>query len=191
MVIGSFGSSDAYDSPAFKLSIERDPDLPVPSVEAARYGKQPEIHHIFKDDPTSPPVVITLAFVAMVGATLPVLGGLVRMFCFVFLSRKLMLSVVALPGRQCQPPSHRTQGRSFAACYLPRLFVCIRGYLLPLLHFVELVPDSARRGDRWRGRIRERQPRIGRSAGTAPCWAPVNVWSDAVTPRSSPRALPV
>ncbi|KAJ5389635.1 uncharacterized protein N7496_000703 [Penicillium cataractarum] len=76
VVIGSFGSSEAYDSSVFKLAIERDPNVPVPTVETARYGKLPEIHHIFKDSPSNPPIIITLAFVAAVGATLPVLAGL-------------------------------------------------------------------------------------------------------------------
>lgn len=78
MVIGSSGSSEAYDSSIFPLSIERNPDVPVPTVDVERYGKLPEIHHIFKDAATSPPIVITLAFVALVGAALPLLAGLVR-----------------------------------------------------------------------------------------------------------------
>ncbi|GLI78866.1 hypothetical protein PoHVEF18_007188 [Penicillium ochrochloron] len=76
VVIGSFGNSDAYDSSVFKLAIERDPNVPVPTAETARYGKLPEIHHIFKDSPSNPPIIITLVFVAAVGATLPVLAGL-------------------------------------------------------------------------------------------------------------------
>jgi oligosaccharyltransferase complex subunit delta (ribophorin II) len=66
------------------LTVERDPNMPVPTVDTQRYGKQPEIHHIFKDDPTSPPVVITLAFVALVAAALPILAGLVRCFSTAF-----------------------------------------------------------------------------------------------------------
>jgi oligosaccharyltransferase complex subunit delta (ribophorin II) len=81
-VIGSFGNSDAYDSSVFKLAIERDPNVPVPTAETARYGKLPEIHHIFKDSPSNPPIVITLVFVAAVGATLPVLAGLVSCLWF-------------------------------------------------------------------------------------------------------------
>lgn len=80
VVIGSFGSSEAYDSSVFKLSIDRDLNIPIPTVEPARYGKLPEIHHIFRDDPSNPTIVITLAFVAMVAAALPVLAGLVRYF---------------------------------------------------------------------------------------------------------------
>ncbi|KAJ6140597.1 hypothetical protein N7470_010393 [Penicillium chermesinum] len=75
VVLGSFGSSTPYDNSVFSLSIERNPDVPVPTVEVARYGKQPQIHHIFKDSPTSPPVAITLAFVGLVLAALPLLGG--------------------------------------------------------------------------------------------------------------------
>ncbi|KAJ5225292.1 hypothetical protein N7468_006517 [Penicillium chermesinum] len=75
VVLGSFGSSTPYDNSVFSLSIERNPDVPVPTVEVARYGKQPQIHHIFKGSPTSPPVAITLAFVGLVLAALPLLGG--------------------------------------------------------------------------------------------------------------------
>ncbi|PWY93496.1 oligosaccharyltransferase subunit ribophorin II [Aspergillus sclerotioniger CBS 115572] len=74
-LIGSFGDADAYNGAAFQLAVTRNPDEPVPTVEVSRYGKLPEIHHIFKADAQSPPVVISLAFVAMVLATLPVLGG--------------------------------------------------------------------------------------------------------------------
>lgn len=51
--------------------------MPVPTAEVLRYGKLPEIHHTFKSDPQSPPVVVTLAFVGVVLAALPALGGLV------------------------------------------------------------------------------------------------------------------
>ncbi|PLN77005.1 oligosaccharyltransferase subunit ribophorin II [Aspergillus taichungensis] len=74
-LIGSFGTSAAYNGVAFPLTVARDPNEPVPTVEVSRYGKLPEIHHIFKADAQSPPVVITLVFVAMALACLPVLGG--------------------------------------------------------------------------------------------------------------------
>lgn len=76
-LIGSFGTSAAYNGVAFPLTVARDPNVPVPTVEVSRYGKLPEIHHIFKADAQSPPVVITLVFVAMALACLPVLGGVV------------------------------------------------------------------------------------------------------------------
>ena len=40
-----------------------------------RYGKLPEIHHIFKLDPKSPNVLITIVFSLAIFATLPVLLG--------------------------------------------------------------------------------------------------------------------
>ena len=64
-VIGSFGSSAAYNGAAFKLSIGHEADVPFPSTVAQRYGKLPEIHHTFKPNPGSPPVFITLVFVAI------------------------------------------------------------------------------------------------------------------------------
>ncbi|OJJ44558.1 hypothetical protein ASPZODRAFT_27215 [Penicilliopsis zonata CBS 506.65] len=76
LVIGSFGSAGAYNGPAFQLAVERNADEPLPSSTAERYGQLPEIHHIFRSDARSPPVVITLAFVAMALASLPVLAGL-------------------------------------------------------------------------------------------------------------------
>ncbi|EAU34400.1 conserved hypothetical protein [Aspergillus terreus NIH2624] len=76
-LIGSFGNSKAYNEAAFQLTVARDANVPVPSAESAKYGKLPEIHHIFKDDPRSPPIVITLAFVGMVLATLPLLAVVV------------------------------------------------------------------------------------------------------------------
>ena len=78
VVLGGFGDSAAHDGSAFQLSIDRNPEEAVPTVETERYGKKAEIHHIFKDSASSPPIVITLAFVAMVGAAIPVLAGLVR-----------------------------------------------------------------------------------------------------------------
>ncbi len=81
LVVASFGSSTPYNSKAFDLKIEL--DAPLPDAEKPlRYGKLPEIHHIFKSDPTSPPKIITVVFTAAVVLTLPVLLGKVRTgFC--------------------------------------------------------------------------------------------------------------
>ncbi|KAL8964629.1 MAG: hypothetical protein Q9197_006861 [Variospora fuerteventurae] len=74
LVIASFGASTPYRGPAFDLKIELDPSAPPPSVEKPlRYGKLPEIHHIFKADPKSPPKIISLVFTAAVSAALPAL----------------------------------------------------------------------------------------------------------------------
>lgn len=121
VVIGGFGSSDAYDSSVFKLSIDRNPGEAVPTVETERYGKKPEIHHIFKDSASSPPIVITLAFVAMVGAAFPALAGLVSPSHFCAKTVAYRLSLVALSRRQRQPPTLRIQVCPSLACRLPRI----------------------------------------------------------------------
>lgn len=77
-MIASFGASTGYNSPAFSLSIELDPNVALPATEKPlRYGKLPEIHHIFRDDPKSPNVVISLFFVGAILATVPALLGAV------------------------------------------------------------------------------------------------------------------
>jgi oligosaccharyltransferase complex subunit delta (ribophorin II) len=82
IVIGSFGSSKAYNERAFNLEVEVDASAPVPASESPlRYGKLPEIHHIFRPDPKSPPKIITIFFTAVVLATIPVLLGTVSL-CF-------------------------------------------------------------------------------------------------------------
>jgi dolichyl-diphosphooligosaccharide---protein glycosyltransferase subunit 2 (ribophorin II) len=74
IVIGSFGSSKPVKSNLFTLSIPADTGKGVESPTAAlRYGKQPEIHHIFRSDPRSPPKILTLVFLLPVLACLPVL----------------------------------------------------------------------------------------------------------------------
>jgi oligosaccharyltransferase complex subunit delta (ribophorin II) len=58
----------------FDLNITRDPNTPLAIPEKPlRYAPDEEIHHIFREDPRSPPKIITLVFaVALVGA-LPLL----------------------------------------------------------------------------------------------------------------------
>ncbi|EXJ96088.1 hypothetical protein A1O1_01214 [Capronia coronata CBS 617.96] len=76
IVIASFGSAEGYNSKAFPLTIELDPNVPIPVAEKPlRYGKLPEIHHIFRPDPQSPNVVISLVFLGAVLATVPALLG--------------------------------------------------------------------------------------------------------------------
>ncbi|OAL05810.1 hypothetical protein IQ06DRAFT_240172 [Phaeosphaeriaceae sp. SRC1lsM3a] len=76
IVIGSFGSSTPYKSKAFDLQVSPDPNAPVTVPEAPlRYAAEPEIHHIFRSDPKSPPKIITIVFAAAVAASLPVLFG--------------------------------------------------------------------------------------------------------------------
>lgn len=73
LIIASFGSSEPYQMRAFDLEIEQDPTIAAVQEKPLRYGKLPEIHHIFKPDPRSPPKVITLVFTAAVLVALPVL----------------------------------------------------------------------------------------------------------------------
>jgi oligosaccharyltransferase complex subunit delta (ribophorin II) len=72
IVIGSFGSSKPLKTKAFTLQVAVDPNAPAPSPPL-RYGKLPEIHHIFRADPSSPPKLLTLVFTAAVLACLPAL----------------------------------------------------------------------------------------------------------------------
>ncbi|KAF2741898.1 hypothetical protein M011DRAFT_490993 [Sporormia fimetaria CBS 119925] len=76
IVIGSFGSSAPLKAKVFELDVTRDPNTPLAVPEKPlRYAVDKEIHHIFKDDPKSPPKIITLVFAAAVTACLPVLLG--------------------------------------------------------------------------------------------------------------------
>ncbi|KAI4864998.1 Oligosaccharyltransferase subunit Ribophorin II-domain-containing protein [Hypoxylon rubiginosum] len=75
VVLASFGSSaDGFRKPLFEVELTRDPNAtPVAYERPLRYGKQPEIHHVFRADPTSPPKVVSLVFVLAVLATVPAL----------------------------------------------------------------------------------------------------------------------
>lgn len=81
LVLGSFGSSQPYSDKAFSLSVNLDPNAPSPSAaKPLRYGKLPEIHHIFRSDPKSPNILLTLVFTGAVLATVPVLLGMVSYY---------------------------------------------------------------------------------------------------------------
>ncbi|KAF1810384.1 hypothetical protein P152DRAFT_96940 [Eremomyces bilateralis CBS 781.70] len=74
IIIGSFGSSTPYNVPAFTVDISRDLAAPISIPEKpVRYGKLPEIHHIFRSDPQSPPKIISLVFTLATLAALPAL----------------------------------------------------------------------------------------------------------------------
>ncbi|MCJ1404653.1 hypothetical protein MMC11_007879 [Xylographa trunciseda] len=77
LTIASFGSSTPYNKVAFTIKIKRDSGEPISSTEEPiRYGKLPEIHHIFKSDPKSPPKFISVFFTAIVLVALPALLGI-------------------------------------------------------------------------------------------------------------------
>ncbi|TLS23010.1 uncharacterized protein PpBr36_05633 [Pyricularia pennisetigena] len=74
IVLASFGDSPGVNLPQFTINFVQDPNSPAPEVEApVRYQKKPEIRHIFRPDPKSPPKVVSLFFAAAVAATVPVL----------------------------------------------------------------------------------------------------------------------
>lgn len=61
----------------FELNVPQDGTSQVPgALTPLRYGKLPEIHHVFRSDPKSPPVFITAVFGCLVFMTLPVLLGI-------------------------------------------------------------------------------------------------------------------
>jgi oligosaccharyltransferase complex subunit delta (ribophorin II) len=79
IVIGSFGDSKGLSNQVFDLDLLYDAAAVKPTVEAPlRYGKLPEINHIFKPDPKSGPVLISVFFVLAILASVPVLLGTVR-----------------------------------------------------------------------------------------------------------------
>jgi oligosaccharyltransferase complex subunit delta (ribophorin II) len=74
VVLASFGSAQGLNTPVFEVKIETDANVPPAAYEKPlRYGKKPEIHHIFRPDPTSPNKVISLVFALAVAAALPAL----------------------------------------------------------------------------------------------------------------------
>lgn len=76
VVIASFGSSAGYNSEVFTLNVLSDQTTPSADPEKSlRYGKLPEIHHIFRADPTSPNILISIAFTLGAIAALPILLG--------------------------------------------------------------------------------------------------------------------
>ncbi|KAJ4326436.1 hypothetical protein N0V94_000111 [Neodidymelliopsis sp. IMI 364377] len=77
IVIGAFGSSTPFKQKVFDLTVSRDANVPLALPEAPlRYAAESEIHHIFRDDPKSPPKIITIVFAAAVAAAFPILLGL-------------------------------------------------------------------------------------------------------------------
>lgn len=76
LVIASFGSSTPYFAKAFEITVAADPSAPFAVPEPpVRYGKKNEINHIFRDDPKSPPRIISAFFALAIAVTLPILLG--------------------------------------------------------------------------------------------------------------------
>ncbi|KAG5926216.1 hypothetical protein E4U53_003118 [Claviceps sorghi] len=74
LILGSMGSATGLTSPIFGIELTPDPVHPVRAPAAPlRYGKLPEIHHIFRPDPKNPPKAVSLVFALAVLATVPAL----------------------------------------------------------------------------------------------------------------------
>ena len=74
VVLGSFGSARPYRAASFTLALARDANVPVAAAPAPeRYAAAPEIRHVFRGGPRSPPKAVTLVFSAAVLAALPAL----------------------------------------------------------------------------------------------------------------------
>ncbi|KYK57589.1 oligosaccharyltransferase subunit ribophorin II [Drechmeria coniospora] len=74
IVLGSSGSDQGSLTTVFEVSLARDPAAMSPTYEAPlRYGRLPEIHHIFREDPKNPPKIVSLVFSVAVLATVPAL----------------------------------------------------------------------------------------------------------------------
>lgn len=78
LVLASFGSSTGYNSEVFTLNVISDKGASANTAEKPlRYGKLPEIHHIFRADQKSPNVLISTVFTLGAIAALPILLGAV------------------------------------------------------------------------------------------------------------------
>ncbi|KAI9684636.1 MAG: hypothetical protein M1829_000009 [Trizodia sp. TS-e1964] len=78
VIIASFGASKPINKHIFNLNLIVEPGSPASHFEAPlRYGKRDEIHHTFRGDPKSPPMIISIFFTLVVLATVPVLYGTV------------------------------------------------------------------------------------------------------------------
>ncbi|PSR94178.1 hypothetical protein BD289DRAFT_494833 [Coniella lustricola] len=76
IVLASFGSSEGLISDAFDIKIITDANSPPPAPSASiRYGKQPQIHHIFQEPVKYGYKVISLAVSLVIAGTLPLVAG--------------------------------------------------------------------------------------------------------------------
>jgi Oligosaccharyltransferase subunit Ribophorin II len=172
IVIGSFGSSNGYNARAFSLAVEIDTNQPVVQTEKPlRYGKLPEIHHIFRSDPKSPNIVIVLVFTGAVITTLPIL------LCAVSPPRcprlghvTLTVCTVALSRRQPQSSLPSNVRRPRLACPIRWLDRGHRIHLFSVLHGLESLPNPTRTRGRRSRSVPERQPRLDRSSRAETGW---------------------
>ncbi|KAI0473791.1 Oligosaccharyltransferase subunit Ribophorin II-domain-containing protein [Xylariaceae sp. FL0804] len=79
VVLASFGAAAGVDRPVFDVDAAGTDASGAPVASAAeyepplRYGRRDEIHHVFRADAQSPPVVVSLVFALAVAAAVPAL----------------------------------------------------------------------------------------------------------------------
>jgi oligosaccharyltransferase complex subunit delta (ribophorin II) len=106
LLLASFGSSQPFSNHIFNLDVKVDANAPQPKYEKPlRYGKLPEIHHIFKPDPKSGPIIISVFFVGAVLATVPILLGVVSTcrIKIIYLAQAELFPLVGIPRRKPTP----------------------------------------------------------------------------------------
>lgn len=117
VVLASFGAAPGLNTPVFEVAVEADANAPHPAYEKPlRYGKQPEIHHIFRPDPKSPPKIISLVFGLAVIATLP---ALLVGVSFRLGGEVVMFMGTKLTGSDCSGPSSAGTSTTSPPPWLP------------------------------------------------------------------------
>ena len=178
LVLASFGSAQAFSNHVFDLALSLDTSKPIPAYEKPlRYGKLPEINHIFRADPQSGPKIFSLVFAAAVLATVPVLLGAVCIHFPNLLGPSTnAFLIVGLP---------RSQSFSLIESHLRRtnltrpilwLNHCHGRNLLLILLKLELVPDFTRRRCRRISRILEWEQSAFRSAKSTIGRREIRLW---------------
>lgn len=80
VVIGSFGSAKGVIADAFDIEFKHEANAQLPAQSApVRYGKQPQIHHIFREPEKYPSKVFPLFFVGLILVTLPAVAFIVSL----------------------------------------------------------------------------------------------------------------
>jgi hypothetical protein len=159
IVIGSFGSTKPSVTNAFNIDVVRDPNQTPPEYKApVRYGKLAEIHHIFRADPKSPPMIVSIVFALAVLATVPALlvgvckipTQLLRFYTLQTFKNKIPETKVANTpvlvddfGREREPPAEGSWHCPDISRHFPWICHCHGGRVLPLLQRLDVVRNAA------------------------------------------------
>lgn len=173
LVIASFGASTGYKSEIFTLGLTADTTKPAGSGEKAlRYGKLPEIHHIFRPDQKMPNILISTVFTLGAIAALPVLLGGVSQYRIPY---QMLTRAVVVSWWQCQPPVQGIVRCAYCSCPLSRLHRWTGGYLVLVLFKLESLPNAAGTFCCWYDMLRQWQSSINRSTRPPTCWSTLTV----------------